>query len=62
MEMALITPPVGMNLYVIKGLRDDIRMEDVIRGATPFVLLILTFLIVVIAFPLMSTWLPSVMK
>jgi C4-dicarboxylate transporter DctM subunit len=61
MTMALITPPVGMNLYVINGLRDDITMKDVISGVLPFVILIFLFLILTIAFPIMSTWLPSVM-
>jgi C4-dicarboxylate transporter DctM subunit len=61
MTMALITPPVGMNLYVINGLRDDITMQDVISGVLPFVILIFLFLILTIAFPIMSTWLPSVM-
>jgi C4-dicarboxylate transporter DctM subunit len=61
MTMALITPPVGMNLYVINGLRDDISMKDVITGVVPFVFLLFLFLILTIAFPAMSTWLPSVM-
>ncbi|MDR1376127.1 MAG: TRAP transporter large permease [Synergistaceae bacterium] len=61
MTMALITPPVGMNLYVINGLRDDITMKEVISGVLPFVVLIFLFLILTIAFPPMSTWLPSVM-
>ncbi|MDR1379796.1 MAG: TRAP transporter large permease [Synergistaceae bacterium] len=61
MTMALITPPVGMNLYVINSLRDDITMKDVISGVLPFVVLIFLFLILTIAFPVMSTWLPSVM-
>jgi C4-dicarboxylate transporter DctM subunit len=61
MEMALITPPVGMNLYVMKGLWND-RMEDVIRGVFPFMLVILAFLVLAIVFPPMSTWLPSVMR
>ncbi|GHV49552.1 C4-dicarboxylate transporter [Synergistales bacterium] len=62
MEMALITPPVGMNLYVIKGLWDNIRMEEIIKGVLPFMLVILAFLILTIIFPPMSTWLPSVMR
>ncbi|MDR1874535.1 MAG: TRAP transporter large permease subunit [Synergistaceae bacterium] len=61
MTMALITPPVGMNLYVINGLRDDITMKDVIAGVLPFVVLIFLFLILTVAFPAMSTWLPSIM-
>jgi C4-dicarboxylate transporter DctM subunit len=62
MTMALITPPVGMNLYVINGLREDISMSEVIRGVTPFILLMVIMLFLTVAFPGMSTWLPSVMK
>ncbi|MHB8090714.1 MAG: TRAP transporter large permease [Syntrophales bacterium] len=61
MEMALVTPPVGMNLYVISGLAPEIRMSEVIRGVTPFIIILFLFLILTIAFPAMSTWLPSVM-
>ncbi|MDT8284664.1 MAG: TRAP transporter large permease subunit [Thermovirgaceae bacterium] len=61
MTMALITPPVGMNLYVIKGLREDISMSEIIRGVTPFIFLMGFMLILAIAFPSLSTWLPSVM-
>ncbi|WP_300525732.1 TRAP transporter large permease [Aminiphilus sp.] len=62
MTMALITPPVGMNLYVINGLREDISMSEVIQGVTPFILLMVLMLFLTVAFPGMSTWLPSVMK
>ncbi len=62
MTMALITPPVGMNLYVINGLREDISMSEVIRGVTPFILLMVIMLFLTVAFPGMSTCLPSVMK
>jgi C4-dicarboxylate transporter DctM subunit len=62
MEMALVTPPVGMNLYVINGLDPDIRMDEVIRGVTPFIILLISFLILTMLFPPMSTWLPSMMK
>ncbi len=61
MTMALITPPVGMDLYVIKSLRDDISFDDVIRGVAPFIVLMLVFLALIIAFPGISTWLPSLM-
>ncbi|SMG25949.1 TRAP transporter large permease [Dethiosulfovibrio salsuginis] len=61
MTMALITPPVGMNLYVIKGLRKDISMGEIISGVLPFMLLLVVMLIIVMAFPTLSTWLPSVM-
>ncbi|MDO4786966.1 MAG: TRAP transporter large permease [Fretibacterium sp.] len=62
MTMALVTPPVGMNLYVICGIRNDIKMKDVIRGVLPFIVIMLLFLVATIAFPKMSLWLPSIMK
>lgn len=61
MTMALITPPVGMNLYVINGLRKDIHMGDIIQGVWPFIMLMLIMLVLAIAFPQLSLWLPSVM-
>ena len=61
MTMALITPPVGMNLYVINGLRKDIHMSDIIQGVWPFIILMVFMLILAIAFPQISLWLPSVM-
>ena len=61
MEMALVTPPVGMNLYVISGLDPGIRMSEVIRGVTPFIVILVSFLVLTILFPAMSTWLPSLM-
>jgi C4-dicarboxylate transporter DctM subunit len=62
MEMALVTPPVGMNLYVINGLDTDIHMSEVIQGVTPFIILMGVFLLLTMLFPPMSTWLPSMMK
>ena len=62
MEMALVTPPVGMNLYVINGLSDDIHMSEVIRGVAPFIVILGAFLLLTMLFPPMSTWLPSMMK
>jgi C4-dicarboxylate transporter DctM subunit len=62
MEMALVTPPVGMNLYVINGLDKDIHMAEVIKGVTPFIILMGAFLVFTMLFPPMSTWLPSLMK
>jgi len=62
MEMALVTPPVGMNLYVINGLDEDIHMSEVIQGVAPFILIMGVFLVFTMLFPPMSTWLPSLMK
>lgn len=61
MEMALITPPVGVNLYVINGLNPSVRMSEIIRGVWPFILLMVFMLAMIMMFPQLSTWLPSVM-
>lgn len=60
MELALITPPVGLNLYVIKGITTE-KMETVIRGAFQFVLLLALGLLIIALIEPMSTWLPSTM-
>ena len=60
LELALITPPVGMNLFVIKGIVGA-PMSEIVRGIAPYVLLMLTGLVLVLAFPGLATWLPSTM-
>lgn len=57
LELAMITPPVGMNLFAIKGITDA-PLSDVIRGALPYVLLMLLGLLLVLLFPSLATWLP----
>jgi C4-dicarboxylate transporter DctM subunit len=57
LELAMITPPVGMNLFVIKGITDAPLM-DVVRGAAPYVGLMLLGLAVLLAIPDIATWLP----
>lgn len=58
LELALITPPVGMNLFVIKGI-DNAPLGEVIRGSAPYVVLMLLGLGIVMAFPGLATWLPA---
>ncbi len=57
LELALITPPVGMNLFVIKGITDA-PMAEVIIGTAPYVALMTTGLVIVLLFPGIATWLP----
>ncbi len=57
LELAMITPPVGMNLFVIKGITEA-PLSDVIRGSAPYVALMLAGLGIMIAFPSLATWLP----
>ncbi|MCR4268905.1 TRAP transporter large permease [Nitratireductor sp. ZSWI3] len=58
LELALITPPVGMNLFVIKGITGA-RLSEIIRGAGPYVALLLAGLVMIWAFPQLSLWLPA---
>jgi C4-dicarboxylate transporter, DctM subunit len=59
MELAMITPPVGINLYVVQGLRKRGRIDDVIIGASPFVITMLLMLIVLSVWPRIALWLPQ---
>lgn len=60
MELALITPPVGMNLFVIKGITGE-KMTDVILGTTPYALILAAGIVLIAVMPGMATWLPSKM-
>ncbi len=57
LELAMITPPVGMNLFVIKGITDA-PLAEVVKGAAPYVLLMLIGLVVLLMAPGLATWLP----
>ena len=59
-EAALITPPVGLNLFVVHNLRKTGSMNDVILGALPFVLAMFVLLLLLALFPGLALWLPSV--
>jgi len=58
LELALITPPVGMNLFVIKGIARA-PLGEIVRGILPYVGLMLVGLFVVLAFPQTALWLPA---
>ena len=59
MELAMITPPVGINLYVVQGLRKRGRIDDVIIGASPFVVTMLLMLLILSIWPTIALWLPQ---
>jgi C4-dicarboxylate transporter DctM subunit len=62
-ELGMITPPVGMNLFVVHGIRPDGGgIRDAMRGAVPYVLILLAFTGLMIAVPGLATWLPGQMK
>jgi len=61
-ELGMVTPPVGMNLYVVHGIRTDGGpFLDVVRGALPFALIMIGFALFLIAVPDIATWLPRTM-
>jgi TRAP-type C4-dicarboxylate transport system permease large subunit len=59
MELAMITPPVGINLYVVQGLRKKGKIDDVIIGTSPFVLTMMLMLLVLSIWPEIALWLPQ---
>lgn len=59
MEAGLITPPVGLNLFVVKGIAPDIPTKDIIVGALPFVGVIIVCIALLSIFPELVTWLPN---
>lgn len=61
-ELGLITPPFGLNLFVLKGVcPPDITLGDIYRGIWPFILINIVALAFVMAFPPLATWLPGLM-
>jgi tripartite ATP-independent transporter DctM subunit len=59
MEIGLITPPVGLNLYVINGIAPDIKLQTILWGALPFMLCMVLGIILLVMFPGIATWLPD---
>jgi len=61
-EIAMITPPIGMNVYVISGVAKDVPMEVIFKGILPFVVVEIAFVILLITFPQLALFLPGLMK
>jgi len=61
-EMGVITPPVGINVYVISGIAKDIPLEVIFKGAFPFLLAILTTVTLLMIFPQIALFLPNLMR
>ena len=61
MEVGLITPPVGLNLYVLKGVAPDVPLMTVLKGSLPFVLLMFLAMVILSVFPEIALWLPNQM-
>jgi tripartite ATP-independent transporter DctM subunit len=61
-QIGLISPPVGMNIFVVKNLLRHLSITTVFRGVTPFTVALVALLALVVALPGLATWLPGYMK
>ncbi len=60
-EIGMITPPFGMNLFIIKSIDPEVKLSTVMMGVIPFVIADFIKIILIVAFPALSLWLPSTM-
>jgi C4-dicarboxylate transporter, DctM subunit len=59
MEVGLITPPVGLNLYVLRGVAPQVSLPTILWGSMPFVFIMIGFMVLMSVFPEIATWLPD---
>ena len=62
LELALITPPVGMNLFVLQGISPSSKMTQIVKGVIPFAAVMALEIVLLCFFPGIATWLPSILK
>ncbi|MEP6723088.1 MAG: TRAP transporter large permease subunit, partial [Variovorax sp.] len=60
-ELGLIHPPVGMNVFVIKSVVKDVSFTTIFKGVLPFIVTDILRLVILIAFPIIALWLPTKM-
>lgn len=61
-SMGVITPPVGMNVYIIKGVAPDVPLETIFKGIWPFLAALVVCLVILVAFPQVVTFLPNLLE
>jgi C4-dicarboxylate transporter DctM subunit len=61
MEIGLISPPVGLNLYVINGIAPDIKLKTILVGSAPFVACMVVAILLLCLFPGLATWFPDLL-
>ena len=59
LEIGLIHPPVGLNLFVIRSIAPEVPLRDVMMGSLPFVVIMLLFIVALTLVPEIATWLPN---
>jgi len=60
-QMGVITPPVGINVYVVNGIAQDISLEKIFKGSLPFLLALVAGTVIITFVPAIATWLPNLM-
>ena len=61
-QIGMISPPVGMNIFVVKNLIRQVSIADIFRGVTPFTFALVAMLALIVTWPGLATWLPSLMR
>ena len=61
LEIGLVTPPVGLNLYIVKSIAPDIPLSEVLVGVIPFVIIEVIVIVSVCVWPELALWLPNMM-
>jgi TRAP-type C4-dicarboxylate transport system permease large subunit len=61
-EIGLITPPIGMNAFVVKSVLPEVKLGDIFRGVTPYLVALVVGLALVFTVPSIATFLPSLMR
>jgi tripartite ATP-independent transporter DctM subunit len=61
MEAGLITPPVGLNLYIVQGIAPDVPLTEVLKGSVPFIIMLCLGMVILCFWPELALWLPNKM-
>ena len=61
-ELGMIVPPIGINVFVIHGMARNISLSAIYRGVTPFIIADIVRLAILVAFPVLTLWLPAALK
>jgi len=61
-EIGLITPPIGLNVFVVQSMVEDVTLGQVFQGITPFFFASVVGLLLIIYFPIIALWLPNLMR
>ena len=60
-QMGVITPPVGINVYVVNGIAKDVSLEKIFKGVLPFLMALIVGTGFIVVFPQIALWLPNLM-